>query len=49
MPSSDDHRRHAFCFIAKVYINVVFTNIFVNTPPPLYYPHDGHIYIYNAL
>jgi hypothetical protein len=31
------HRRH---FIAKVFINVVFTNIFVNTPP-LPCPQDG--------
>ena len=31
-------------FIAKVYFNMVYNNIFVNTPPPpIYRPHDGHI------
>ena len=33
------YRRH---FIAKVFINVVFTNIFINTPPPPR-PQDGHL------
>jgi hypothetical protein len=34
------HRRH---FIAKVYINMVFIDIIVNTPlPSQHRPHDGH-------
>ena len=31
------HRRY---FIAKVFINMVFTNIFVNTPSPLVHKMD---------
>ncbi|XBI90951.1 hypothetical protein VPH35_028436 [Triticum aestivum] len=35
-------QRHRRYFIGKVFINVVFTSIFVNTPP-LSCPQDGHL------
>ncbi|XBI77238.1 hypothetical protein VPH35_070389 [Triticum aestivum] len=35
-------RRRGRHFIAKVFINVDFTNIFINTPPPPC-PQDGHL------